>query len=267
MTTPGPERFAGYSDSPISQDAAAAASRSWWNENAHDYVAERGEFLGARDLCWCPEGLRESEASLLGDVARKRILEVGAGAAQGASWLLDQGADVVATDISETMLRHASASPSAVPRIAADARHLPFADGSFDTVFTAYGVIPFLSDVAQVHREVYRVLKHGGRWVFSTTHPVRWAFPDVGTEAGLTVTRSYFDTRPYIETDETGKPVYAEFHRTLGEHIREIIDAGFVLADVIEPTWPDEHVSSWDGWSPLRGKLIPGTIILVSQRD
>src|SRR5690349_23010429 len=33
-------------------------------------------------------------------------------------------------------------------------------------------------------REVARVLRPGGRWVFSVTHPVRWSFPDDPTEAG-----------------------------------------------------------------------------------
>ena len=38
-----------------------------------------------------------------------------------------------------------------------------------------------------VMREVARVLRPGGRWVFSVTHPMRWAFPDDPGPEGLTV--------------------------------------------------------------------------------
>src|SRR3954469_17446244 len=53
------------------------ANRAWWDAEAVDYYAEHGAFLGDTDLTWGPEGLRESEAHLLGDLAGKRVLEIG----------------------------------------------------------------------------------------------------------------------------------------------------------------------------------------------
>jgi hypothetical protein len=35
--------------------------------------------------------------------------------------------------------------------------------------------------------------------------------------------------------------------------------------DVIEPEWPAELTNEWGGWSPLRGKLLPGTSIYVCE--
>ena len=61
---------------------------------------QNGEFLGDVDFVWCPEGLREADARLLGDVRGKKVLELGAGAAAGARWLAGQGAEVVALDLS-----------------------------------------------------------------------------------------------------------------------------------------------------------------------
>src|ERR687892_389532 len=63
-----------------------------------------GRTLGDVDFLWCPEGLRESEAHLLGDVAGRRVLEVGCGSAPCARWLRREGADVVALDLSGGML-------------------------------------------------------------------------------------------------------------------------------------------------------------------
>jgi hypothetical protein len=38
------------------------------------------------------------------------------------------------------------------------------------------------------------------------------------------------------------------------------------LLDIVEPEWPAEHDRSWGPWSPLRGRVIPGTAIFVSER-
>jgi SAM-dependent methyltransferase len=247
------------------------AARRWWDEHAAEYAAEHGDFLGAADLCWGPEGLREAEAGLLGDVAGKRVLEVGAGAAQCSRWLVRQGAQAVATDISAGRLEQArlldQATGTAVPLVLADARSLPFPTATFDVTFTAYGAIPFVPDPWSIHREVARVLRPGGRWVFSTTHPVRWAFPDDPGEDGLTAVRPYFDRRPYIETGEHGVVRSVEYHRTLGDHVGDVVGAGLRIERLLEPEWPPDHEGVWGGWSRLRGELLPGTLILVCRKD
>ena len=78
-------------------------------------------------------------------------------------------------------------------------------------------------------REVARVLRPGGNWVFSITHPMRWIFLDEPGEDGLLAVHPYFDRRPYVEQDDAGVPTYVEQHRTLGDRIRELVAAGFVL--------------------------------------
>jgi SAM-dependent methyltransferase len=252
-------------------DAAGSvrASRRWWDADADDYHAEHGTFLGVDDFVWCPENLREQDARLLGDVAGLRVLEVGCGSAMCSRWLAKQGARPVAFDISAGMLRHARAGATqtgiAVPLVQADAEYLPFADASFDLAFTAFGAVAFVADSARVMREVARVLRPGARWVFATTHPTRWAFPDDPGPGGLTATMSYFDRTPYVELDADGVPSYVEHHRTFGDRVREIASAGFRLVDVVEPQWPAGHAQEWGQWSPLRGALLPGTAIYVCE--
>jgi hypothetical protein len=110
-----------------------------------------------------------------------------------------------------------------------------------------------------------RVLQRGGRFVFSTTHPIRWALPDDPGYPGLTVSNSYFDRTPYVE-QESGATTYVEHHRTLGDRVREITAAGLRLVDLVEPEWPADNQQVWGGWSPQRGALIPGTAIFVCQK-
>ena len=251
----------------------ARANRTWWDLQASDYYDEHGAFLGDDDFVWGPEGLREADAGLLGEVAGKRLLEIGAGAAQCSRYAARAGGRVVATDISGGMLRqgadlnaHFSAQCGLiVPLLQCDATSLPFADASFDVVFTSYGAVPFVADSASVMAQAARVLRPGGRFVFSTTHPIRWALPDDPGYLGLTVSSSYFDRTPYVE-QESGTTTYVEHHRTMGDRVREIAAAGLALVDLVEPAWPPGNQQVWGGWSPLRGALIPGTAIFVCQK-
>ncbi len=264
------------SDSPVvlrrtvSDTESRIASRRWWDADADDYQDEHGAFLGDVDFVWCPEGLREADAGLLGPVTGRRVLELGCGAAAAARWLATQGAEVTAMDLSAGMLRHAALAADRsgvrVPLVLADALALPFADSAFDIVCTAFGALPFVADSGAVMAEVHRVLRPGGRWVFSITHPMRWIFWDEPGEEGLIARNSYFDRRPYVEQDGAGVPGYVEQHRTLGDRVRELVGAGFVLDDLVEPEWPDGHEQIWGQWSPLRGRLFPGTAIFVAHR-
>lgn len=251
-------------------DESVRASRGWWDEQSTDYYAEHGAFLGDADFLWGPEGLRESTAGLLGELRERRVLEIGCGAAQCSRWLRRQEAHPVAMDLSAGQLaqarRLARTTGVKVPLVQGDAHRLPFADESFDLACSAYGGIPFVADSAAVMQEVARVLRPGGRWVFSTTHPFRWCFRDDPGEGGLTVEASYFDRRAYVEQDEDGRATYVEHHRTIGDRVREIVSAGLDIVDVVEPEWPEGHEQAWGQWSPLRGKLIPGTVIFVTHR-
>jgi SAM-dependent methyltransferase len=271
----------GYAE--VGQGAAVDANRRWWDEEADAYQAEHGAFLAGSpdgpanpgtDFVWCPEGVREADVRLLGpaqSLPGRLVLEVGCGAAQCARWLCLQGAEVIAVDLSAGQLRHAREAVRGAPAlpaprlVQADAGALPLPDASIDTACSAFGAIPFVTDSAAVMREVARVLRPGGRWVFSTNHPMRWCTRDDPGPAGLVIERSYFDRRAYVESDADGRTLYVEAHRTVGDRVRELVAAGFRVRDIVEPEWPAGHTRVWGQWSPLRGELFPGTAIFVAE--
>ncbi len=273
MTEPRPPLIA--ADDPsvhpvrrfVDEDQSRRANRHDWDVYADEYQATHGAFLGDTGFVWGPEGVTEEQVAALGEVAGRRVLEIGSGAGQCSRWLRARGATGVGLDVSERQLQHSRRIDDhtglAVPSVCATATALPFADASFDVAFSSFGALQFVADLATCLAEVRRVLRPGGRFAFSITHPVRWAMPDDAGPEGLAVTQSYWDRTPYVEEDEEGRPRYVEHHRTLGDWVHLLHRTGFVLVDLHEPRWPEGHDRVWGGWGPLRGALIPGTAIFV----
>jgi SAM-dependent methyltransferase len=254
---------------PADERESLTANRADWDAYADEYQATHGEFLGDAGFLWGPEGLREDEAAALGPVRGKRVLEIGCGAGQCSRWVLEHGGAPVGIDVSLRQLQHSRRIDddrgTRVPVLAATAARLPFPDGAFDVVFSAFGALQFVADAEALVADVRRVLRPGGRFAFSITHPTRWMFTDDPGEAGLVATQSYWDRTPYVEVDdETGETRYVEHHRTLGDWVRALAGHGFVLCDLVEPEWPPEHDRTWGGWSRTRGLLTPGSAIYVA---
>lgn len=230
--------------------SASSANRNFWDRDADSYHAEHPEYLSS--FYWCPEMLHEAEAQLLGDVSSATVLELGCGSAPCTQWLQGRARFATGFDLSSGMLSHAE---SGLPLVQADVLALPYRDGSFDVVFSAFGALPFVANLDQALNEVHRVLHPHGRFVFSVPHPMRWVFPDDPQD--LTAQLSYFE-RAYLEQDDSGELSYAEFHRTMGDWVRALqVRGAFEIRNLIEPEWPEENTLTWGQWSPERGAISP----------
>lgn len=239
-----------------------------WDRYADEYQSTHGEFLGDAGFVWGPEGHTEAELRILGDVADKDVLEVGCGASQCSRWVQTQGGRAIGLDLSFRQLQHSKRIDDAtgvrVPAVLGTATDLPFPDDSFDIVFCSFGALQFVSDIAVAVAETARVLRQGGAFAFSITHPTRWMFPDDPGVEGLTAAQSYWDRTPYVEVDDaTGEVAYVEHHRTLGDWVGLLAGNGFRIERLEEPQWPESHDRVWGGWSRTRGVLTPGTAIFA----
>jgi len=253
----------------VSESESIRINSADWDRYADEYQSTHGNFLGDIGFLWGPEGVREDELGALGTVQGKRVLELGCGAGQCSRWAISRGADAIGIDVSMRQLQHSrridQEHETLVPVVCASAAAIPFRDDSFDIVFSAFGALQFISNADSLCLEMARVLRPGGRLAFSITHPTRWMFLDDPTTEGLTACQSYWDRTPYVEVDlETELPTYAEHHRTIGDWVHALSEAGFWLREIIEPEWPPDHDHTWGGWSRTRGLLTPGTAIYVA---
>jgi SAM-dependent methyltransferase len=99
------------------------------------------------------------------------VLEIAAGTGvvtRALASSLREGVSIVATDLNQAMLDHASAigTTRAVEWRHADAMALPFADATFDAVVCQFGVM-FLPDKPRAFAKARRVLKPGGIFLFN----------------------------------------------------------------------------------------------------
>jgi ubiquinone/menaquinone biosynthesis C-methylase UbiE len=161
---------------------------------------------------------------------------------------------ITATDLSEAMLGRAAAvvdAPNVVWR-QADALALPFADASFDAVVCQFGAM-FFPDKIAGYAEARRVLKDGGRFVFSVWDDL--AANDVSEIAEAAVAALFPNDPPAFFA--TGP---------FGHHDREtlranVLDAGFTNVEIETVRLPTPAPSAREAamalvaGTPLRGLI------------
>jgi ubiquinone/menaquinone biosynthesis C-methylase UbiE len=188
----------------------------------------------------------------------ERVLEIACGNGEFSRRMAELGARVLATDFSEAMLERARARSGDLEYRLADAADestllsLGTSGESFDAVVCNMAIMDMLEIEPMVAASA-RLLRSGGRFVFSVLHP---AFNSTATrmveqfENEDGVVRIYsVKVSSYIHPS-VGKGVALEgqpvvqwyFHRPIGELFRPWFEHGFVLDGIGEPVLEPEDV-------------------------
>jgi demethylmenaquinone methyltransferase/2-methoxy-6-polyprenyl-1,4-benzoquinol methylase len=123
----------------------------------------------------------------------ERVLDLAAGTAVSTAEYAKSGAWCVAADFSLGMLK--SGAHREVPKVAADAFHLPFATDAFDAVTVTFG-LRNMDDTVAALREMCRVVRPGGRLVICEVsqppfRPIRWLHYNVVLRLLPKITRPF----------------------------------------------------------------------------
>jgi ubiquinone/menaquinone biosynthesis C-methylase UbiE len=197
------------------------------------------------------------------------ILETAAGtgiATRAIAAALPQAA-IVATDLNQAMLDIAAgkASVGSIRWQQADAQALPFAPGSFDAVVCCFGVM-FMPERTTAYREVLRVLRPSGRFLFTVWD--RLEVNPLGQEVDAAVAGLFPSNPPHF----LARTPYGYHDRArIQSDLRE---AGFTSV-TIEEVWRESDVpSAWEPamglcqGSPLRGEIEardPGGLVRATE--
>ncbi|EHR61249.1 class I SAM-dependent methyltransferase [Saccharomonospora cyanea] len=210
-----PEGSAGPADGPLAND---------YDTFAEAYTVENEDSLINAYYA------RPAIMDLAGEVAGRRILDVGCGSGPLFAALRERGAIVAGFDSSAKMVELARRrlGADADLRVADLGRPLPFPGGAFDDVVASL-VLHYLRDWTAPLAELRRVLRPGGRLIASVNHP--FVFKLVHPDA------DYFATCQWSEeyTFNGQNAVLTYWHRPLHAMTDAFSAAGFRTAVVSEP--------------------------------
>jgi len=128
--------------------------------------------------------------------AAGRLLDAGGGTGRVAAALHGQASQIIIADLSRGMLRQAALKPGLWP-VCSHTEHLPFPDAFFDRVIMV-DALHHVIDQTSTARELWRVLKTGGRIVIQEPDVRRFSVKLIALAEKLALMRSHFLLPPNI---------------------------------------------------------------------
>ena len=182
---------------------------------------------------------------LIGSVKGKIVLDLACGEGYNTRILARKGAKVTGVDRSKKLINLARTEERrerlGIRYRRTDANRLKgISDNSFDLV-TCFMALQDIEDYEGAVAEAARILKRGGRFVFSIQHPCFEKL--VVNGARISATEKYFDKIEYpIEWNMERlrrKLKTVSFHKTLTDYSLALAKSGLFISRLVEPqpTW------------------------------
>ncbi|HYA36283.1 MAG TPA: class I SAM-dependent methyltransferase [Candidatus Binataceae bacterium] len=235
------------------EEMPASEVARYWDENAERWAADvRAGWDAYREYYNNPAFFE-----FVGDLSGRDVLDAGCGEGYNTRLFASRGAHMTGIDLSARMIELAREeehrAPLGIRYEIASFTDLPvFADESFDAVISTMALMDG-PDFPAALRELYRVLRRGGRPAFSILHPcflTRGFSWITDNEGGLRLTiGGYFNAGSWVERwrfSSAARQLQAapfaipRFDRMLSDYVNGVIEAGLVLNGIAEPRPSEE---------------------------
>jgi SAM-dependent methyltransferase len=202
------------------------------------YINLREKGKGLNDVLEIP-----AFRSLLPNLHNKKVLDLGCGFGESCKWYVANGAEcVVGVDISDKMITKAKQefSDNRIEYVNQSIEDIELKPNNFDLVLSSLA-FHYVANFAKLVKRIYACVKPGGTLIFSQEHPVatakkvsdgwvkdqngkkvHWILDDYADE-GIREQRWFIDG-------------VIKYHRTLSTIINTLIQTGFQIESVLEPT-------------------------------
>jgi SAM-dependent methyltransferase len=215
----------------------------------------------------------ERALRLLGNVAGRRVLLLGAGAGQPAAALARAGARVIAVEPDsarvDVVRRHCAAQGVNVDVQERDLAELAFVRADTVDLVVSIFALAGVANLTRVFRQVHRVLRGDAPIVASLPHPMLATLEErqgkgAGAEAepdrwSVDVVRDFGDERPVRWSVEEGSGV--DHVHTTESLVTALSRAGFRLDILLEPLASAEGAETDPYWRPLMRHLPVALVV------
>jgi len=251
-------------------DSTKAPPRAVYDRIADDYLGFVAD--GLSDPTSVLRVATDRLLERIGSVAGLAVCDLGCGEGHLARRLAERGGAVIGVDVSPVLLTRArDRTIGENPRFVLDDAHrlTSFRAGRFDLV-VANMMLMDVPDLASAYSAVRRVLRRGGRFVCSITHPCFQAphADSVVDAEGRFVARCvsrYATEGAWRSSNPAGiRGRVGAHHRTLSGYLNALVVAGFALTHLSEPTLPPDRYPS----PHTRGRVeIPSVLVIDARRS
>lgn len=242
--------------------------KKWWEE-ASSYYQEENK-IGIDSAHYGPYSPNEDKLKLLGNVKGKKILEIGCGGGQCSISFAKKGARCIGIDISEKQLEYAK-KLAKKNKVKIDFRLGTFQDlskiksKSQDIVFSAFA-LQYSPNIKRVFKQIYRILKKNGIFVFSLDHP----FYHIINPKNNKIEKSYFKTGKFEEVEiwpDKSKHRFIIYRRRVSDLYNTLVESGFIVERILEPiSFNEKEWRNDDSFPKELAKLIGPTIIFKARK-
>lgn len=187
----------------------------------------------------------------LGDVAGKKILDLGCGEGGYSRELARRGAQVVSVDCSKSALCYAMEQAEkenlAIRHYLRNSNNLFGIENDFFDIVLCSMMLMDCEDFDGTIKAAARVLKPGGKLLASVLHPCFDGNHDTGIgRQGVGIDRqvvvmNYFEPKTWEAPLWRGKTPVIWRHRTMQDYVKTFVKNGFSIVDLDEPRATDEQ--------------------------
>ncbi len=208
----------------------------WWDEASRGYQDDSK--IRTKSAHYGPYAPDENKLKLLGNVKGKEILEIGCGGGQCSIAFAKQGAKCTGLDLSKEQLKYAKELTKKEKVLVKFLKHdiqtlKGIKSKNYDIVFSAFA-LQYVPDLTKCFREVYRVLKKNGIFVFSFDHPFYSSLSHKTFKMKLNYNKA--GKVEEIETWPDGsKHTFVAYRRKVSDIFDSLLKVGFSIERMIEP--------------------------------
>lgn len=232
--------------------------KQYWEQNAEAWtVLSRAGYDVYRDIVNAPAFLK-----MLPEVKGLKGLDIGCGEGHNTRLVAQRGALLTGIDISDTFIRHAKEEEASkslgINYLVVSGQKTELPDNSFDFCMATMSLMD-MPEPAKAISEAYRVLKPGGFFQFSISHPCfattkwQWLRDENGRKSAMVCGDYFIRQDGLIEqwifgaAPEEEKRKYQPFKTprfsgTLSDWINSLIKIGFQVEELCEP-YPDQETA------------------------